>query len=251
MNDLTTTPPPAIRDFCGYGTLDADLWFLGIEESTGERPRSAEWSFDFEVAIRENWQPVMDARVACDALRDRYWLSNGYSSVWKFMAKLARGVLERARDWRDTLQARTYVVEALGRHTGNTLLGELLPLPAPGTGAWPALYREWYPDRDTYGEIEYPRRARMWRDLIERHEPKVVCCYGRGTANAQWARYQALFETSEWRSLASGRVLTADWSTTTVYLLPFFGQGQLRLSDLQAVIEDVHPDLREHETEVD
>ncbi|HEX2685558.1 MAG TPA: hypothetical protein VHN14_03025 [Kofleriaceae bacterium] len=66
------TAPPAIRDFIGYGTLDADLWFIGLEESTGERPLRTAWSFEFETSVREKWTPVMDARDACEALLDRY-----------------------------------------------------------------------------------------------------------------------------------------------------------------------------------
>src|SRR5215510_5244454 len=237
------TAPPAICDFIGYGTLDADLWFLGLEESTGERPLRTAWSFEFETSVREKWTPVMDARDACEALLDQYWLSNGYSTVWKYMAKLARGLLETAHDWNDMARARSYVIEVLGRDSENTLLGELLPLPAHHKYDWPARYREWYPDRETYGAIEHPRRIRMWRDLIRHHAPRFVCCYGTGVEDDQWDRYRSLFDGVDWIALASGRVLKAERGPTTMYLLPFLGQGQLRLTDLHAVICDAHPDL--------
>lgn len=237
------TAPSAIRDFCGYGTLEADLWLIGLEESTGERPLRPAWSFEFETSVRETWTTVMDVRTACDQLLDRYWLSNGYSTVWKYMAKLARGLLGAAHDWNDMASARAYVVAALGRTSGDTLLGELLPLPAPHTSDWPTRYRHWYRDREEYGAAEYPRRQRMWRDLIQTHRPKYVCCYGNGNNNEQWTRYRSLFDAADWKPLASGRVQTAKCGPTTAYLLPFLGQGQLRLTDLHAVISDAHPAL--------
>lgn len=234
--------PAKIRDFCGYGRLEAELWLIGFEESTGERHQRSDWSLNFEMSVRQMWSRVMDVRDAHEQLEDRYWLGNGYSTVWKYMAKLARGALFSARDWNDMTAARIYVVEQLGRQHGNTFLGEMLPLPSAHRSDWPSLYRTWYSDRDEYSTVEYPYRISMWRDLISKHSPRYVCCYGFGKHGEQWQRYKQVFD-GDWQDVQSDRVIKTVCGSTTAYLMPFLGQGQLRLSDIHAIISDIHPEL--------
>lgn len=220
-----------LASFVGYGRLEASLWFLGMEESLGSRPERPGWSLAWELEVRAAWPPVVDVRVAHEALGDPYWERRSYSQVWKFMARLALGLLHGETGWVSGERVHRYVVERLGREAGETLLGELMPLPASGMGHWP--YGALFPDRRAYEKAIWPRRQRLWQALLARHNPRFLIAYGK----AYWPRYRALLGESGWRSLAGGRVLHKTFSGTEVFLTPFLGNGAFGRRDVAAILE--------------
>ena len=42
-----------------YGSLDAPLWFLGLEEGLGKRYKAEHWSPEWELKVRLGWKPMM------------------------------------------------------------------------------------------------------------------------------------------------------------------------------------------------
>jgi len=222
-----------LLSFIGYGSLAAPLWFLGMEESLGPRPGNPGWTVEWELEVRSQWDPIMDVREAHVQLQDAYWERRNYSQVWRFMAKLARGLLHRAPDWRDTNLAHTYVIDHLGRARGKTLLGEAMPLPAASVGHWP--YAALFPKREKYWEDVWPMRRDLWHRLIRAHRPRFLIAYGK----RYWPYHQELLGGIEWQDLASGQIRCAIMPHGgRAYLLPFMGQGALRSSALAAIIED-------------
>lgn len=166
----------ALLAFEGYGTSDASLLLLGIEEGFGGRLSNPGWSVQRELDARARWDSITDARDACADLEDRYWERRNYSRVWRNAAKLARAIIEDADDWLDTDVAHDYVIRSLGRSTGETLLGELFPLPAVGLHHWP--YRSRWADREEYRRALWPTRRRLWRDRLAQSKARLVICYG-------------------------------------------------------------------------
>jgi len=64
---------------------------------------------------------------------------------------------------------------------------------------------------------------------------RFMIAYGK----RYWPHYQELLGGSEWHDLASGRIRCAIMPHGgRAYLLPFMGQGALRGSDLEILIED-------------
>jgi hypothetical protein len=220
--------------FIGYGSLSAPFWFLGPEESLGDRPGYAGWSPEWELRVRSGWSALMDAREAHRQLRDEYWSDGHFSSVWRVAAQLTRGFLGN-EDWRDPVQAKQYILERLGHAEGETLLGELFPLPTNSLADWP--YSDLFPDRDTYFKAVLSTRKILWTEAIRRRRPKILCCYGKGGGGAQWRLYQEIAGQMEWTQLNHSRVMIGQLASTQIFLLPFFGQGQYRLDDLAAVID--------------
>jgi len=234
----TATQVEQLVRFLGYGTLAGNLWMIGFEEGLGGRARSPGWSPEWEVDLRSRWQPVMDARQAHRQLKDHYWERRDYSGVWRMAAKLARGILTRAGDWLDTDRAHEYVISELGRSHGDTFLGDLLPLPAKDLGHWP--YSSVFKDRRSYEASVRHQRIAEWGRLIRQEAPLAVCCYGQGNRGAQWDHYRALAPGASWHQLRRGRVERAIQGQTSIYLLPFLGNGRCKEEmDLGAVVEDL------------
>lgn len=223
-----------LLSFQGYGNPRGPLWFLGFEEGLGQRDHEPDWSPQAELKARTGWAPVMDARMASETIKERYWERRDYSQVWKVMAKLALGVLHRAEDWNSPSRIHEYVVTALGRSDGETFLGEVMPLPAKGRRLWH--FGGLYTGRDAYEENEWPRRLALWRSLLTEHRPAIVICYGRGNRDAQWDRYRAILGVPV-VTLASKRSMTSEDDQPLAYLMPFFGNGQCRAGDIEEVIQ--------------
>ena len=120
----------------------------------------------------------MDLRQAHIQLEDFYWERKSYTYVWKVMAQLARGILHKAKDWKNRSKRHDYVINQLGRSTGETFLGEAMPLPASNMREWP--YTELFPSREAYQEEIWPLRRAMWTELVQEHKPKYMICYGMG-----------------------------------------------------------------------
>jgi hypothetical protein len=204
--------PESVLKFRGYGQPEAPLWLIGIEEGFGGRLRAPHWSVERELETRSHWDPVMDARDACETLQDRYWERRDYSPVWRNAAKIARALIEDAADWQDTELAHEYVIDQLGRRHGKTFLGELFPLPTIGLDHWP--YKARWQDRATYRREIWPRRGDLWREVVAAAPAMTVICYG-----AEARRYA-----SEAFGVESGRgIVAATVNGRRIVMAPFIG----------------------------
>ena len=145
---------------------------------------------------------------------------------------MARGLLHREVNWRDTQRAHEYVIQQLGRSDGETLLGEVMPLPASSIGEWPyaGLFENW----DVYWSVVWLKRREMWRDLIQSYQPRFIVIYGK----RYWDAYRELLGEDGWESIVDQKIMKKEISPKVwAYLLPFLGQGALRKEDLAAIIE--------------
>jgi len=229
---LSTDEINSLLEFIGYGSLDAPLWFIGMEESLGKRPGFTNWTAIQELEIRATWNRVMDVRDAHVQLGDHYWLRRNYSQVWKFMVQMARGLLHREANWRDTQRAHEYVIQMLGLSDGETLLGEVMPLPASSIGDWP--YAGLFETRDVYWSAVWPKRRKMWCELIQNYQPRFIVAYSK----RYWNAYRELLGEDGWESIVDRKIIKKVISPKVwAYLLPFLGQGALRKDDLAAIIE--------------
>ncbi len=118
---LTDTGLEHLLTFIGYGTLDADIWFLGMEEAGGG---------ETNIRTRLKFHPVMDNAEAHKMFGVTYlhWGKRKIQRTWRGMCYIML-CLEGNEPTAENIRA--YQAEKLGRYGGNTLLTELMPIPKP------------------------------------------------------------------------------------------------------------------------
>ncbi|MBZ0301544.1 MAG: hypothetical protein K8J31_17490, partial [Anaerolineae bacterium] len=228
--NLSQAEKDRLLNFIGYGSLQAPIWFLGMEEGTGGSRDPEAIETNIRTRAR-HFQPVDDL-----VETHQHWdydipSQRKFTQVWLWMAKLTRGT-QGAADWPDTENAKHYVRESLGRQDGDTLLTELLPLPSPSMNFWP--YETLYPTRADYLNAVLPARQRTLRMLIQKYQPRCVIAYG-----SQYHRYyKALFASAEWHRLPTKKAIEhCRFGHSLVVLMPFFGNGGLSTHDARTVID--------------
>lgn len=167
-----------MRSFMGYGNLDADFWFIGMEEGGGGNVS--------EVARRLScWdqrgrRALEDLRGFHEAFGEHRWFA--HRKLQPTWSRLIRVLLCATQRPHDQDAVRAYQVDNLGRESGETTLLELLPLPSPSADQWQ--YRDWsripeLSSREAYRDaLLKPRLGSLNRLLIE-CRPRAVVFYGQ------------------------------------------------------------------------
>jgi len=221
-----------LNAFVGYGSLQASIWFLGMEEGVNRR-------FDFEESVRARIRTFRSPTIGLATGQRLLGLPLGaprrLSQVWLFMAKIALA-LNGDPEWHEPERVHRYVLDELGAPAGNTLLTELLPLPRKRDQQWPSMYSRWFPDSSTYENQTKPGRIQRLRCLMEAHRPRVVFAYG----SRHWTAYEDAFtNTGGWQEFAGPRAKMRagklQASGGVAVLLPFLGNGQFSTGDVLAV----------------
>jgi hypothetical protein len=228
VQPLTDEQLDYLLDFVGYGTLDADVWFLGMEEAGGGEEN---------IRTRLNFQTVEDCAKAHKLLdvTKLHWGKRIIQRTWRGMCYIMLR-LQGQEPTRNNI--RDYQAEKLGRFGGTTLLTELMPIPKPKLSGWE--YEEFIPQfssREEYYRLVKPRRVRYLRRLIDQYKPRVVIGYGKGF----WAEYKALFE--GFRFLTNDQFEVAFDGTTLVILT-----GHFTARTMNGKFDDVVSIIRSHVT---
>ena len=192
---LTDQELEHLLHFVGYGTLDAGVWFLGMEEAGGG---------EANVHTRLQFRTVEDNAEAHKLLgiTKHHWGRRTIQRTWRGMCY----IMLRMEDREPTREnIRRYQAEALGRTHGQTLLTELMPIPKPNIGEWG--YETLIPQfssRQDYYDMVMPRRIRYLTALLTEHKPAVVIGYGK----AYWPAYKKLFPNMSFTSASQFDVAT-------------------------------------------
>ncbi len=207
--------------FIGYGNLDAPVWFIGMEERGHGEER---------LMRRLKFKRVEDLARAHRILgiAKHHYPPFKLQPTWRTMCK----VMLRLVDISPTEEnLKTYQASFLGRSGSATLLTELLPIPTPSHRKWE--YASLFRDRETYEADVRPVRIKMLRRLIEKHQPALVICYGRG----DWKYYEELFPQAEWEDNAPFRIGRAREMRIflTPHLVPY-QMGEARVTKLCRLI---------------
>lgn len=177
---LTNNELEHLLNFIGFGRLDAEVWFLGMEEGGGGEKN---------IRARLKFKKVEDLEEAHKILGiTKYHLGKRFiQSTWRGMCCILLLVDGKEPN---TENIRNYQADYLGRYQGNTFLCELMPIPKPKMSDWDydRLLPQFKSSQDYYEKIK-PRRIKYLRDLIKVHKPKIVICYGK----KYWQDYKELF----------------------------------------------------------
>lgn len=199
-----------MTSFFGYGSWNANLWFVGMEEGGGEsideiERRLTAWDGSDELA---------DVRDFHRAIGSDRWFRRRppIQSTW---GKLIRVALAAAGRATDNETVRTYQRDELARRDGETALIELFPLPSPSTSEW--LYGDTcitdLATRARYLDALAPQRIAQLRRRIVTHQPHAVVFYG-----SAYRRYWEEIAATAFTPVASG-AFDAARSVPTIYIL--------------------------------
>jgi hypothetical protein len=181
---LTDAELEHLLNFIGYGKLNADVWFLGMEEGGGG---------ESNVRARLKFHSVEDCANAHRILGITKFHTGRkrIQSTWRGMSYIMLRLEGKSVD-RESI--RNYQADYLGRFQGNSLLCELMPLPKPRINVWgyETLIPQFKSSDEYYGVVK-PRRVNFLRGLIQEYQPKIVIGYGQGPAKSFWQAYMELF----------------------------------------------------------
>ena len=146
----------------GYGTLEADVWFIGMEEAGGGEEN---------IRARLNFRQVEDCAEAHNLLgiTKHHWGRKVIQRTWRGMCYIML-LLDGKEP--NTELIRNYQANYLGRFQGNTLLCELMPNLKPRISDWgyENLISQ-YPSREKYYQDVKHRRSDYLRALINENHP--------------------------------------------------------------------------------
>ncbi|MDU0343026.1 hypothetical protein [Bosea rubneri] len=185
-----------IEQFIGYGRADAPVVFLGMEEG----------------ADNAKLLPDLLGR----SFSGQYGEISRKGATQRTWSKMCHLMLRREGvECPTPAQRLAYQRERLGKHSGDTLVAELMPYPCQNATGWPKIYEPRFRTRREYLERMAPRRQAMLRDLFEAHPRELIVCYGK----AHWGYYRGIFGAAP----QSGQPIEIfDWRSTRVVMAPHF-----------------------------
>lgn len=185
-----------IEQFIGYGRADAPVVFLGMEEGA------------------DNTRLIPD--LLGRSISEQYGEISGQGATQRTWSRMCHLMLKREGVLHPTKAQRlSYQRERLGKHSGDTLVAELMPYPCQNATVWPEIYKQRFRTRPEYLEKMAPGRQAMLRDLFEAHPRELIVCYGK----AHWSHYREIFSAAP----QPGQPIEIfDWGSTRVVLAPHF-----------------------------
>jgi hypothetical protein len=210
-NDLTADQRERLLSFLGYGNPKAPFVFVGMEEGLTE-------TLDYPLLAQLRDRAALPAIVDlfdCSIHPGKY-LSGARPPIqrtWGTLIAMMLCIRDKATD-NETI--RRYQRDQLGRTDGESLLLELMPLPARSMKMWTpydVLFSD-YDCRDSYLHSLEEKRVATIRETLA-YGPKLVVLYGIG----YWPKYRRIFpEITNWHN--EGIFEYARRDATGVILMP-------------------------------
>lgn len=171
--------------FLGYGNLDANLWFIGMEEGGGHTEAEVQGRLD---AWNDRGRLEVDDVAGFHvAINQPQWFQQGAptQNTWR---QIIRSILRSQGQLADLDTIRAYQIERFARTNGQVATLELMPLPSPSTRDWN--YHNWsnltqLANRETYYRSVMPARIQMLQEKLRVRAPRAVVFYGAGY-QAHW-----------------------------------------------------------------
>lgn len=173
-----------IHGFFGYGSLSAPLWFIGMEEGTGQET--------LEERLQA-WQDLgrtatLDIRLFHERIHETRWFSI-FPTIQRTWRRLIIMALRYVDEPVDREHIRHYQASRLATETEALL--ELMPLPHKGLREWD--HQGLFASRNDYLSAIAPRRLAELQRAIANHGPKAVVMYGTTPPYPEY-----------WKNLAGG-----------------------------------------------
>lgn len=168
-----------IKNFWGYGNLDGDIWFVGMEEGYSDKNESLEHRFKATTGSQV-YDIYDDLKVDPGHV---FWFEEGaptqstYRKIIYLYLYLKNNIEPKLED------IRQFQISDLGRKKSQHALLELMPLPSKSIKEKDWLYTDFniegLSSRKTYLRTYKPERVKSLHTLIRKHKPKIVIFYSR------------------------------------------------------------------------
>ena len=166
-----------MRGFYGYGSYSARYWFIGLEEGGASSVSDLKGRIDVWRALGEH--EVEDLSAFHQAMGSGSWFgaTPKRQATWARLIQILLAAEGRPSSSEDILQ---YQSTRLGRSNGESLLAELMPLPAKNLNTWYAseLNLPELRSRSDYRKAIAPGRIAHLKEKIVQHQPHAVIFYG-------------------------------------------------------------------------
>jgi len=168
-----------IKNFFGYGNLDSDVWFVGMEEG-----------FDGSMDLLYQRFKTTSNKVVCDIVEDMRtspdhlrWFE-GNAPTQKTYRPLIFIQLYLKTGTEPTLEEiRQFQINSFGRKIADHTVLELMPLPSKSIKESDWLYGDFniegLASRREYLKTYKSERVEGLQKLIQKHRPKLVLFYSR------------------------------------------------------------------------
>jgi len=213
-----------LLEFIGYGRLDADIWFISMEELGSDEEK---------VRTRLKFEQVDDISKTIPQPDEKAPIS-GLRGMCEIVLRL-----DNINPTNDLL--KEYQSDHLGRLDGSTLLCTLMPVPNFGDDE--IIYKKIIPQyasqKACYEAIKTDRFD-LFRQLIEENRPKIVIAAG----SEYWSEYQELFNQF---TFSDHDQFLVGWDTDTVVILT----GELDSPEMQEKFVEIVSIIHENALSID
>jgi hypothetical protein len=166
-----------IKNFWGYGTLEGDVWLVGMEEgcdgSIFNLIRRFEATSHGEAC--DIYEDMQDSEEHLRWFREGAPTQATYRKLIYLLLYFQTGKVPTLEDIRE------YQINHFGRKKNNHAVLELMPLPAKSLKAKDWVYASsgivGLASRREYLSTYKPERVKRLRELIREYKPKIVVCY--------------------------------------------------------------------------
>ena len=221
---LTQNQLDHLLKFVGYGRLDADIWFLVMEETGGSEEN---------LRARLKFEQIEDLAKA----HQLHGITKDQNS-WRGTCEIMLRLDDKTPD--DGM-IQEYQSERLGQPHGATLLCALMPIPKSGSADWGyTTLLPQYETRQACYEALKPDRLDLFRQLVEEYHPKIVI----GCGKEYWDDYQELFNQFKF---SSNDQFLVGWDTDTVVILT----DQFDEPSMEGKFDEVVKIIRENALSID
>lgn len=168
-----------IKNFFGYGNLESDIWFVGMEEG-----------FDGSMGLLYERFKTTSKKVVCDIVEDMQtspdhlrWFEDN-APTQKTYRPLIYIHLYLKNGIEPTLEEiRQFQISSFGRKTADHTVLELMPLPSKSIKEADWIYGDFNIEglgsRKEYLKTYKSERVQNLQKLIHKHQPKLVLFYSR------------------------------------------------------------------------
>lgn len=168
-----------IEKFLGYGNLESDIWFVGIEEGFNGTMEN----LMTRLKATQNGS-MFDIRRSMRDVEDHMKWFQDSANIQPTWGKIIRILLNvNEEEDIDKEQIREYQINELGDIRADHALLELLPLPSSSTDDKDWIYNQFDLDylqtREAYEDKVLPYRIKLFQNIINEYKPKVVIFYSK------------------------------------------------------------------------
>jgi hypothetical protein len=168
-----------IKNFWGYGNLDSEVWFVGMEEGYNETNEILFERFK-ATAHKAVFDIYDDLKVDPGHV---YWFEENAPTQPTYRPLIYIQLYLQTRKEPTIEEIRQYQIKQFGRSNSDHAVLELMPLPSKSIKESDWLYTasgvEGLSSRKEYLATYKPQRVSELHTLIQQHKPKLVLFYSR------------------------------------------------------------------------